>query len=240
MIRLHVIDRGNRGAYTDALDQHFVLRKQIYMDEQGWRALRAVDGRERDRFDTDDSVYLLALDPHGQVAGGTRLLPSLGPTLLSEVFPHLADARGFTRAPEIWEWTRFFVAPRFREDGRLSRVAGIVATGMIEHCLARGIPRLNAVGETYWVPKVSELGWRPRPLGLPLAHDGLSICAFTVEMTQAALSTTRAVYGVEGSSLHRPEAERAARPRHAPHPDLAAHLAGAPGQRPITLDRDSA
>ncbi|GJD50714.1 4-coumaroyl-homoserine lactone synthase [Methylobacterium crusticola] len=218
MIRLHVIDRTNRDAYAEALDQHHVLRRKIYVDDQKWRALRAVDGREHDQFDTDATVYLLAIDADGQVAGGTRLLPSWGPTLLSDVFPHLAEMRGFERGPDIWEWTRFFVAPRHREDKRLSRVAGIVAAGMIEHCLEQGIPRLNAVGEAYWIPKVAELGWRPRPLGLPLAHDGMSICAFTIEMTEAALSRTRAVYGIEGRSLDvsRPRApahDRAGRDR---------------------------
>jgi acyl-homoserine lactone synthase len=90
MIRLHAVDHSNRDLYEDALDQHYVLRKKIYMDERNWRALRDVNGRERDQFDMESSVYLLAIDPQGQVAGGTRLLPSEGPTLLSEVFPQLA------------------------------------------------------------------------------------------------------------------------------------------------------
>jgi acyl-homoserine lactone synthase len=205
MIRLHVIDRTNRDAYADAIDQHYVLRKKIYIDEQRWSALRATNGREIDQFDTDSTVYLLAIGADGEVAGGTRLLPSLGPTLLSEVFPQLARERGFERAPEIWEWTRFFVAPRFRQDKRLSRVAGIVAAGMVEYCLDQRIPRMNVVAEAYWIPKVSALGWRPRPLGLPLAHEGLSICAFTIEMTEKALQATRAVYGIDAPSLVRPK-----------------------------------
>lgn len=219
MSMLHVVDAASRPFYADALDQHHVIRKEIYIDQHRWRALKAVDGREADQFDTERAVYLLAMDEAGAVMGGTRLLPSLGPTLLSEVFPQLADVRGFERGPDIWEWTRFFVATRHRGDGRLSPVAGIVAAGMVEYCLEEGIPQLNVVAETYWIPKVGELGWRPRPLGLPLAHDGLQICAFSIEMTEEALETTRAVYGIESPSLlHRARrpaaAERALVVRH--------------------------
>ncbi|MGE7415816.1 acyl-homoserine-lactone synthase [Methylobacterium tarhaniae] len=204
MIRLHVIDRTNRGAFADALAQHHALRRAA-CEEAGCRALQAIDASGHDRFDTETTRYLLAIGGDGQVAGGTRLLPSEGPTLLSEIFPHLADIRGVEREPGTWECTRFFAAPRFREDRLLSRPAGIVAAGLIEHCLEQGIPRLNLVVETYWIPQMAEIGWRPRPLGLPAADAGVSLCAVTVAMTEEALQETRAAYGIVASVLARPE-----------------------------------
>ncbi|TGD96735.1 acyl-homoserine-lactone synthase [Methylobacterium nonmethylotrophicum] len=219
MIRLHVIDRASRAAYADALDQHRALRLGI-VEETCRRVLRAGDGGTAcDPFDTEATRYLLALDGAGRVAGGTRLLPAERPTPLSEVFSHLADLRGFERSPGTWECTRFLLSPRFREDRPLSRAAGVVAAGLIEHCLEQGIPRLNLVSETYWIPRMAELGWRPRPLGLPVAYAGASLCAVTIAMTESALSGTRAAYGIATSVL--------ARPRPAPPPDRAR----APGGR---------
>jgi acyl-homoserine lactone synthase len=200
-MRIHVIDERNRKDYARELDEHHRLRHDIYIGERGWRALRGEGGRERDQFDLPDAVYLLAISDDGAVAGGTRLLQSTGPTLLSEIFPYLADVRPFDRGPDIMEWTRFFVAPRFRESGRLCRAGGLISAGIIEYCLQQGIHKLNAVGETFWMPRISALGWRPRPLGLPVEHEGMSICAWTIDITEFALQTTLSVYALPGIRL---------------------------------------
>lgn len=200
-MRIHVVDESNRGYYSRELDEHHRLRHDIYIGERGWRALRSVDGREYDQFDLPDAVYLLAISDDGAVAGGTRLLQSTGPTLLSEVFPYLADVRPFERGPDVMEWTRFFVAPRFRETGRLCRAGGLISAAIIEYCLQNGIRKLNAVGETFWMPRISALGWRPRPLGLPREHEGMSLCAWTIDITEFALQTTLSAYSLPGIHL---------------------------------------
>lgn len=200
-MRVHVIDERNRYLYVEQLDEHHRLRDQIYIGEKKWRALKSTDGREYDQFDLPNAIYLLALADDGSVAGGTRLLQSTGPTLLSEVFPQLADVRPFQRAPDILEWTRFFVAPRFREERRLCRAGGLVSAAMIEFCLIAGVRLLNAVGETYWMPRISTLGWRPRPLGLPIENDGLSICAWTIEPSETALRSTLRAYDLASVEL---------------------------------------
>lgn len=200
-MRVHVINERNRHLYVEQLDEHHCLRDLIYIGEKKWRALKSTRGREYDQFDLPETIYLLALADDGSVAGGTRLLQSTGPTLLSDVFPHLADVRPFERAPDILEWTRFFVAPRFREEHRLCRAGGLVSAAMIEFCLMTGVRQLNAVGETYWMPRISTLGWRPRPLGLPVEHDGLSICAWTIEPSEAALRSTLRAYDIETVEL---------------------------------------
>lgn len=200
-MRVHVVDARNRSGYTRELDEHHRLRHDIYIGERKWRALRSINGREYDPFDLPDAVYLLAITCDGEVAGGSRLLQSTGPTLLNDVFPHLADVKSFERAPDVLEWTRFFVAPKFREEKRLCRTGGLVSAAIIDYCLRSGVRTLNAVGETYWVPRISAIGWRPRPLGLPIEHEGMSICAWTIDVTEYALSTTLAAYDLDGLQL---------------------------------------
>ncbi len=72
---------------------------------------------------------------------------------------------------------------------------------MLEYCLQEGIHTFTGVAETYWMPRIVAMGWHPRPLGLTLDHDGLSLCAFSVEVSADVLRSTRIFYGIESPSL---------------------------------------
>lgn len=82
-------------------------RHQVFVEHLGWRLPDARQGMEWDRFDTPQTVHVLALDPHGAIQGCARLLPTTGPYLLSEVFPALLGSRPCPRASHIWELSRF-------------------------------------------------------------------------------------------------------------------------------------
>jgi acyl-homoserine lactone synthase len=200
MFHIHIVDRSNRSVYRDELEQHFRLRHEIYVGERGWHDLARPDGREIDAFDTVDAVYLLGILPGKGVVAGSRLVPSLKPHLMGEVFPQLAPA-GVPRASNIFEWTRIFVVPALRQPGRLCLAAGIVYCGIVEFCLQRGISRLSIVCETYWFERLAKLGWNPRPLGRPIEHRGETIIGLIVDMGEVALETTRQAYGIGHSVL---------------------------------------
>src|ERR1041384_1478666 len=93
---IHVITGANRHRYAAELLAHFRLRHEIYVVERNWKDLARADGLERDQFDDVDATYILAIDD-GQVIGGSRLVPTTRPHLLSEVFPYLASVRGPSR-----------------------------------------------------------------------------------------------------------------------------------------------
>lgn len=200
MFHIHIVDRSNRGAYRDQLEQHFRLRHEIYVGERGWLDLARPDGREMDAFDNEDAVYLLGIMPDKGVVAGSRLIPSLKPHLMSEVFPELA-LDGVPRANDIFEWTRIFVVPALRQPGVPCLAAGIVYCGIVELCLRRSITKLSIVCETYWVDRLAELGWNPQPLGPPMEHQGETIIGLIVDMGEAALETTRQIYAISRSVL---------------------------------------
>ena len=200
MFHVHVVDRSNRGAYRDELEQHFRLRHEIYVGERGWYDLDRPDGREVDAFDTEDAVYLLGILPGHGVVAGSRLVPSLQPHLMSDVFPQLAP-HGVLRANDIFEWTRIFVVPALRRRGSPCVAAGIVYCAIIEFCLLKDIRQLSIVCETYWVDRLAKLGWNPRPLGEPIEYRGETILGLVVEMGEPALKTTRQVYAISDSVL---------------------------------------
>ncbi|NJL08906.1 MAG: hypothetical protein HC900_12165 [Methylacidiphilales bacterium] len=105
---IHVITSRNRHLYEGELTQHFRVRYDIYVRDRQWLALDRPVPLEVDQFDTLDAIYLLSIDK-GKLLGGSRLIPSMQPHLLSEVFPYLAP-RGVPRRADVFEWTRIFVA----------------------------------------------------------------------------------------------------------------------------------
>lgn len=195
MFKVHAVDDSNRMAYRDHLDQYFRLRHQVYVGERGWQALKRPDGREIDAFDTSDATHLLGITAAGQVVAGSRLVPSLKPHLMSEVFPQLVSGRA-PRSQEIFEWTRFFVARHLREPGRSCQAAGIIYCGVLELCLQRQISHLTIVCEDYWFERFASTGWNPKRLGQRDERDGTSIIGIMVEISPAVLATTRQIYRI--------------------------------------------
>lgn len=212
---IHVVDADNRHLYAAELEQHFRIRHQIYVGERKWLALARPDGLEIDQFDTDEAVYLLAIE-HAGVVGGTRLVPTLAPHLMADVFPFLADIRGLQRGSDIVEWTRIFVVPERR--GRDSKVLHSVLAGMFEYCLANDISAITVVMETWWLPRFLELGWEVRPLGLPAVIDGMNCVGTMISVTEAAYRHTLAFRGLEAPViLPRRESNRSPAERRIRH-----------------------
>lgn len=183
---IHVISAVNRHLYEDVLEQHFRVRHEIFVEERKWEALRKPDGREIDTYDNDDAIYLLALE-HRRVLGGSRLYPTTRPTMMSEVFPHLASVRGCPSDPLVWEWSRFFVS-RERRDGAFNLQLMAAAQ---EFCLEQGIERLCLVMETWWLPRFHDIGFVVTPLGLPALVENSWTMAATIEIRQESLDVVR-------------------------------------------------
>lgn len=200
MFHIHIVDSSNRRAYRDELEQHFRLRHDIYVGERGWHNLARPDGREVDAFDTEDAVYLLGILPGKGVVAGSRLVPSVKPHLISDVFPQLAP-QGVPRANDIFEWTRIFVVPALRQSGSPCLAAGIVYCGIVEFCLRHDVRNLSIVCEPYWFDRLARLGWNPRPLGPPITHRGDTIIGLIVDISVNALETTRQTYALSRSVL---------------------------------------
>ncbi|MDU6244750.1 MAG: acyl-homoserine-lactone synthase, partial [Bradyrhizobium sp.] len=112
MPEIHVVRRDNRALYEKYFDPYYRLRHEIYVKQRKWMALDRPDGREIDQFDTEDSVYLFCIDK-GQLIGSMRAVPTMVPTLMSDIFPYL-NLRGPIQRPDVYELSRIFVIPERR------------------------------------------------------------------------------------------------------------------------------
>jgi len=195
---IHVITNANRHLYEAELLAHFRLRHEIYVVERNWKDLARPDGLERDQFDNQDATYILATD-NGQVIGGSRLVPTTRPHLLSEVFPYLASVRGLPRGSDTYEWTRMFVI-KTRREGRTmgGQARGMVICGVLQHCIDNGITSLTALIEMFWLPLFHSMGWNVMPLGLPELISGEWSIAVRMAINEDTLASTRAFHGIAG------------------------------------------
>jgi acyl-homoserine lactone synthase len=188
---IHVVSAANRHLYEDVLEQHFRIRHDIFVDERRWETLRKPDKREVDDYDNEDTIYLLALEER-RVVGGHRLYPTTKPTMMSEIFPHLADVRGFPSNPLIWEWSRYFIV-RDRREGDLNLQ---LMAAVQEVCLTEGIMHISAIMETWWLPRFHEAGFVVTPLGLPVLVDDAWTMAALIDISQDTLRTLNERTGV--------------------------------------------
>ena len=208
MLQVHVVTAANRSLYASEMEAVFRWRHKIYVEEKGWREARA-DGLEIDEFDTDEATYLVAFRG-GDFVASSRLRPFSGPTLLADVFPALAAARGLPRRPEDAEWTRMFVVPAMRERGHKG-VSAAMCCAVMEYCVEEGLARIGGIQETYWLPRWMDYGWRVEPLGLPMDIDGTSCLAAMFEVSPEALEGVRRHAGIATSQIVRLGPQRAFR-----------------------------
>ncbi|NLS00079.1 GNAT family N-acetyltransferase [Rhizobium sp. P38BS-XIX] len=189
---LHVINAQNIHEYREEMDQAFRLRHRVFVEERKWTDLARADGREVDQFDTADAIHMLFID-QGEVLGYQRMLPSTRPHLLSEVLPQLCEQERPIGA-NIWEWTRYCVAPSYREHGRgLSAVSNALLSGFVEWGMANNIDTVIIEMQPLWILRLLQLHFKVSALGLPQTVSGEDVVAVTASFDQRTLAKLRSV-----------------------------------------------
>jgi acyl-homoserine lactone synthase len=186
---VHVMNAGNVAYYKVEKAQAHRLRHQVFVEERHWEALRKSDGYEIDQFDTDDATHILAIE-EGAVVGYSRLLPTVGPHLLSDVYPFLAR-RPIPRAPDVFEWTRYCVSPRKRGETAIGNVGSRVLFGVLLYAYTEGVGRLTMETDPLWATRFFDFGFDVEPLGLPQTLDAEPVVALAITITGAAIDRCR-------------------------------------------------
>lgn len=158
----------------------FIDRKRVFVDLLGWD-VPVLDGQfEVDQFDNERAIYLVLADSEGRHEGSLRLLPTMGATILGDLFPFLCDS-GPPRSEHIWEITRLCLAPRLRAAER-RRVRDHLASVLVDFALANGITSYCCVADAGWLSQILSFGWHCTPLGLPRMENGRMIGALQIEI----------------------------------------------------------
>lgn len=178
---LHLLRSASCPESDQALRAMFRARKSVFVDLLKWD-VPVLDGAyEMDQFDDVHATYLILADDDGRHLGSARLLPTVRPHILGELYPELCHA-AVPQGSEIFEVTRFCLDRGLTAAGRRI-VRDTLVNGLVEHALACGIAAYSAVAEIGWFQQILAFGWRCNPLGLPRMMDGRMLAALRIEIT---------------------------------------------------------
>jgi len=205
---LYWITPATRSLFEADLDEMFRVRKRIFIDELKWD-LTPTGEWEKDQFDDDATMYLVARDEEGAFVGGSRLSLTTRPHMMSDVFAHLCD-RPWPTGPDVWETSRYFIAPEMRKSPKRSLAHAEMICGQMEAALLHGVTRLIGVVETAILPKLLNPGWEVEPLGLPKDVGGVSAVASVIHVSAHGLSNVRRIMHLPSGGSFLNEMPRAA------------------------------
>jgi acyl-homoserine lactone synthase len=170
---IHAVSLANQHLYARQLDQMFRMRHAYYIEGHGWADLVSTDGKEVDEFDDTHAVYLMSLDPFGDIAASVRLNPTTQPTLLKKF-----AAWSNEPLPEndlVWDISRWIATPQHRRADNPrwpSNHQRELMIGILEFCLKRGLTHLTMLCELRLAERIGAYGWPLRYLGAPQDYEG--------------------------------------------------------------------
>jgi N-acyl-L-homoserine lactone synthetase len=168
------------------------LRHDIFAEELGWTACRAADGLDRDEFDDEHAVYLIAAE-FGKVYGSVRLLPTWRRCMVQEKFADWLSPGAFQPGADTWEWTRW--APGSVQQPRaMIKARSALVVAALEFAASRGVRTYVGFCETKFVTQLVEVGWEPQPLGLPRAFEQGTAIAIKWDVRPGQLEAARRMF----------------------------------------------
>ena len=203
MIRL--IPGARAKLFPREIDAMFRCRAFIFSERLGWEVV--VKGEyERDRFDDENPLYLVSVDPEsGQYWGSLRLLPTTGPNMLRDVFPFLLSDGEIIESASIWETSRICV---ITGDGQPERAQGGVnyvlvelLAGIGEVAAFAGLTQIVAVFDARIYRVLRAVGCNPQIIGTPRRIGDTMTYAGLFDTGEAFQHAARTRLGIEGSVL---------------------------------------
>ncbi|MCF7221331.1 acyl-homoserine-lactone synthase [Marilutibacter chinensis] len=206
------IGRAGNGCISPTLmDGMHRLRADVFHHRLRWE-VEVRHGREHDRFDLARPYYLLAhqnavaairgATPPVRVIGCCRVLPTLGPNMLRDVFPELADARGVPACADVWEVSRFAVATDM--DGTeagygFSETPARMVAHLLRFCADRGVRALVGVTSAPFERMLRRLDLQTGRLGQPRRIGRVMSLAFELPLDTHNLRIADGVIAGEGT-----------------------------------------
>lgn len=161
------------------LHSHHQLRARVFSDRLGWE-VNVAGGCESDVFDDIQPTYILAVAKMGQLAGCARLLPALGPTMVTNVFPSLLSAGQLSAHSSMVESSRFCVDTSLSEGrGSIHEATLTMFAGIIEWSMANRFTEIVTVTDIRFERILARVGWplqrlgEPRRIGATMAVAGI-------------------------------------------------------------------
>jgi acyl homoserine lactone synthase len=203
---MQLIEPEDYAQFTSVIAAMHHLRFRVFKERLDW-AVQAENGMERDRFDALKPVYLLHLGNDDRIQGCVRLLPSIGPNMLRDVFPQLLGGNPYPSDPGIWESSRFALelSPAMpRSENGLAKATFELFAGMIEFGLSRSLRGIMTVTDLRMERILRRANWPLERLSDAGMIGSTQAVAGILEVSLDALARTKLACGIEGRVLWAP------------------------------------
>lgn len=186
------------------LSDMFVMRDAVFRQRLCWD-VRERNGLERDCYDLLGATYCLCVDQEEQVLGSWRLLPTVGPNLLKDVFAHLLGGNEIPCGPRVWEASRFAVGTAERApNGAVSEATAGLIAAMLECGMNFGIERIVAVCDVRFERVLQRSGLRTSRYGDPCRIGNSIAVAGWFSVSEENLALVRNTNGLRNDVLTPP------------------------------------
>ncbi len=171
------------------IDDLAFYRRRVFVERLGW-PLSVENGLEVDQFDHESTVYVVAHSDQGKMIGCARLLPTVGPYLLGDVFPQLLSGMPAPRLADVWELSRFAAIDLDAETtGAFSgQFSSPTAVGLLRAALTlareRGVRELITVSPLGVERLLRKAGFNASRIAEPCLVDGRSLFACRIAVHQ--------------------------------------------------------
>ncbi len=200
------------GQNVDLLAAMYRLRRRIFKDRLDWSV--SVSGEmELDIYDALNPTYLLVISGASEVVGCVRLLPTTGPTMLSDTFPILLGGQDVPRSDRILESSRFCVDTKLAAEvgsNGLNRATFVLFAAMIEALHAVQADSIVTVTDTRMERILRRAGWPLERIAPPQRIGQTMAVAGFLRASEEALAAMYRNADVAGPVLVAPDAFRAA------------------------------
>jgi acyl homoserine lactone synthase len=160
------------------------FRYDTFVRRLGW-SLPLIDGVERDQYDNDNSVYFLVRDVSNNITACARMLPTVVPYMLEEVFPGLLGDHPAPHDPAVWELSRFAANLRRSGEGRalsLSQPTLDLLESVLEYGRGHGVKRVALVASIGIERLLLRAGFDVHRFGRPAPTENGLIVALYIEV----------------------------------------------------------
>jgi N-acyl-L-homoserine lactone synthetase len=196
-MQIKLVDAEARLRFSKHLIEMHHDRKRVFIDQLGWRLPTVGSWLEVDEFDNEYTVYLIACSAEDdRHLASVRLLPTTRPHMLSTLFAGLPED-GPAVGDDVWEISRLTVAPLSLSGAEVLRVFQYLAIAHVEFALLNGIRRYTLVGEAHRMPVLCSMGWKVRPLSLPVDCDGKKIVSLEIAIDEDTLPMMQQRFGID-------------------------------------------
>lgn len=191
---VHIVTCENQATFAPVLAGMFHDRKRVFVDWLKWSVPIVAGQYEMDQFDGPDAVYLVEYDRKSRRhLASVRLLPSLKPHLLLDVFPELCDG-AVPRGEEIMELTRLCVTPDV-DKPQAVRLMNHMFTAAVEYALLFGVEQYTGVSHRPFLDLMLAAGWGAKRLGAPREIDGQVLGSIVFPISPATMRECRRRFG---------------------------------------------